>query len=99
MTTVRTARRIACGALVGAACTLSLATTTRAQRVTPPLTGASQRGLDVVHYEFSVAFPANGRADTIAVSEVITVRRTSRADTLVLNLAPAMIVSSDGWHR
>ncbi|MEO7520906.1 MAG: M1 family metallopeptidase [Gemmatimonas sp.] len=93
VTTVRTARAIACSALVGAACILSLATTTRAQRVTPPLTGSSLRGLDVVHYEFSVVFPASGRADTIAVSEVIMVRRTSRSDTLVLDLAPAMIVS------
>jgi aminopeptidase N len=49
-------------------------------------------GIDVVSYDFTIALPLRGAMDTIAVDEVVVVRRTRR-DTLVLDLLAPMVVS------
>ena len=56
------------------------------------LTGGSRPGLDVLHYQFRVDFPPRAFPDTIAVASTITLFRTARADTLVLDLRDVMRV-------
>jgi len=60
----------------------------------PSLTGASRPGLDVLHYHFAVDFSPRAVDDTVAVTTVITVGRSAGADTLVLDLRPAMRVEA-----
>lgn len=55
-------------------------------------TGGSRPGLDVLHYEFRVDFPARAFPDTIAVVSTITVARVAPTDTLVLDLRDVMRV-------
>lgn len=57
-------------------------------------TGGSRPGLDVQHYDFGVDFSPRGLDDTVRVSSTITLYRTARADTLRLDLRPAMLVES-----
>ncbi|MEO7965205.1 MAG: hypothetical protein ABIT38_14965, partial [Gemmatimonadaceae bacterium] len=55
-------------------------------------TGGRRAGIDVLHYEFHVDFPARGIPDTIAVASTITALRTARTDSLVLDLRSVMHV-------
>ncbi len=63
-----------------------------AQQGRPSLTGGSRPGLDVQHYDFRVDFSPRTLDDTVRVASTITVYRSARADTLVLDLRRAMRV-------
>jgi len=58
----------------------------------PSRTGGSRPGIDVLHYDFRVDFSPRGLDDTVRVASVVTIARTARADSLVLDLRPAMRV-------
>jgi aminopeptidase N len=58
----------------------------------PSKTGGSRPGLDVQHYDFHVDFSPRGLDDTVRVASTITLYRSARADTLVLDLRSAMRV-------
>ena len=58
------------------------------------LTGGSRPGIDVVHYEFRVSIPNGVLPDTVSAEATITAARTARADSLVLDLVPAMRVEA-----
>ncbi|MCC7323030.1 MAG: hypothetical protein IT358_04345, partial [Gemmatimonadaceae bacterium] len=55
----------------------------------PSRTGGSRPGIDVLHYDFRVDFSPRGLDDTVRVASVVTIARTARADSLVLDLRPA----------
>jgi len=82
----------------GATTTLAAQATRGARPVQPApggrasLTGGSRPGLDVLHYDFGVDFSPRGLDDTVSVSSTITLHRTARADSLVLDLRRAMQV-------
>jgi aminopeptidase N len=83
----------------GASATTVAAQATRAGRPAPAasagrasLTGGSRPGLDVQHYDFAIDFSPRGLDDTISVRSTITLLRTGRADSLVLDLRRAMQV-------
>ncbi|MCC6772264.1 MAG: M1 family metallopeptidase [Gemmatimonadaceae bacterium] len=65
------------------------ADSTRASR-----TGGSRPGLDVLHYDFGVDFSPRGLDDTVRVASTITLYRSARADTLLLDLRAAMLVEA-----
>ena len=56
------------------------------------LTGSSQPGIDVVHYEFSVDFPARPMPDTLRFVSSLTARRTARTESLALDLTSTLSV-------
>ena len=56
------------------------------------LTGARQPGIDVVHYEFSVDFPAGANPDTLRFVSSLTALRTARTESLALDLTSALSV-------
>ena len=58
----------------------------------PSRTGGSRPGIDVLHYDFRVDFSPRGLDDTVRVASVVSIARTARADSLVLDLRPAMRV-------
>ena len=58
----------------------------------PSRTGGSRPGIDVLHYDFRVDFSPRGLDDTVRVASVVTIARTARADSLVLDLRPALRV-------
>src|SRR5688572_21901677 len=55
-------------------------------------TGSSRPGIDVRHYEFRVDFPDKAHPDTITFATIVSFSRTSRVDTLVLDLVSEMQV-------
>lgn len=55
-------------------------------------TGGSRPGIDVLHYDFRVDFSPRAIDDTVRVTSVVTVARTARTDSLVLDLRGAMRV-------
>ncbi len=80
-------------ALAGAqARTTSATGAAAAEGARPSKTGGSRPGLDVQHYDFHVDFSPRGLDDTVRVASTITVYRSARADTLVLDLRSAMRV-------
>lgn len=80
-------------ALAGAqARTTSTTGAAAAEGARPSKTGGSRPGLDVQHYDFHVDFSPRGLDDTVRVASTITVYRSARADTLVLDLRSAMRV-------
>ena len=56
------------------------------------LTGASQPGIDVVHYEFSVDFPARPIPDTVRFVSSVSARRTARTESIALDLTSGLSV-------
>ena len=56
------------------------------------LTGASRPGIDVLHYEFRVEFPPGAMPDTVRFVATTTLRRTTAAPALDLDLVDAMRV-------
>ncbi|QJR35381.1 M1 family metallopeptidase [Gemmatimonas groenlandica] len=64
-----------------------------AAQASPSRTGARRAGLDVVHYEFRVDFPARAWPDTIRFEATTTATRRD-AMSLSLDLAAAMHVDS-----
>lgn len=56
------------------------------------LTGSARPGIDVLHYDFHVAFSPRGLEHDVSVTSTAIVARTARTDTLVLDLAGTMRV-------
>lgn len=57
------------------------------------LTGSARAGIDVLHYDFHVAFSPRGLEHDVSVTSTAVVARTARTDTLVLDLAGTMRVN------
>ncbi len=77
--------------IVAATAAISLPNVTAAQG-RPSKTGGSRPGIDVLHYDFRVDFSPRGLDDTVHVTSILTVVRTARSDSLVLDLRGAMRV-------
>ncbi len=58
------------------------------------LTGGSQPGIDVLHYEFRVDFPARALPDTLQFVSTAVARRTARVQSVDLDLTTAMQVEA-----
>ena len=58
------------------------------------LTGGSQPGIDVLHYEFRVDFPARALPDTLQFVSTTVARRTARVQSVDLDLTTAMQVEA-----
>lgn len=58
------------------------------------LTGGSQPGIDVLHYEFRVDFPARPLPDTLQFVSTAVARRTARVQSVDLDLTNAMQVEA-----
>lgn len=77
--------------IVAAAVVITVPNVSAAQS-RPSKTGGSRPGIDVLHYDFRVDFSPRGIDDTVRVTSTLTVARTARADSLVLDLRGAMRV-------
>ncbi len=60
----------------------------------PSRTGSARAGIDVMHYEFRVDFPAAPFPETIAFVATTTARRTTAVASLSLDLAASLRVDS-----
>lgn len=77
--------------IVAAAVAITVPNASAAQS-RPSKTGGSRPGIDVLHYDFRVDFSPRGLDDTVRVTSILTVARTARTDSLVLDLRGAMRV-------
>lgn len=77
--------------ILGVVALAALATASHAQQ---SLTGGSQPGIDVLHYEFRVDFPLRPFPDTLQFVSTAVARRTARVQSVSLDLTNDMQVQS-----